>query len=149
LFDVPKANKETADAALQALFSLAGNIELEEAKYQALYSEENDEEEDDNVEGWSDERNTLTKEEKAELDKAIQPVRLVLTKVCCAAFAIKNSSTLILPQWFTTLEELELDEQMMPRDVTTRWNSTYDMVDFACEFREALDAITANRSMNL
>ena len=37
----------------------------------------------------------------------------------------------------------------MPRDVTTRWNSTYDMLKFACTYREAIDKITDDRSMKL
>jgi hypothetical protein len=66
-----------------------------------------------------------------------------------AAFAIKNSSTIILPQWFAILKELKLDERMMPRNVRTHWNSTYDMPDFAYAYRTAFDSITANQSMNL
>jgi hypothetical protein len=38
---------------------------------------------------------------------------------------------------------------MMPRDVSTRWNSTYDMIEFAIEYRAALDTMTADRDMNL
>jgi hypothetical protein len=38
---------------------------------------------------------------------------------------------------------------MMPRDVATRWNSTYDMLVFASEYRAALDTMTADRDMNL
>ena len=38
---------------------------------------------------------------------------------------------------------------MMPRDVQTRWNSTFDMLNFAVEYREALDAITGDRDMKL
>jgi hypothetical protein len=38
---------------------------------------------------------------------------------------------------------------MMPRDVSTRWNSTFDMLRFAVEYREALDTITAERNMKL
>ena len=37
----------------------------------------------------------------------------------------------------------------MPRDVSTRWNSTYDMLKFACTYREAIDKITDDRSMKL
>ena len=37
----------------------------------------------------------------------------------------------------------------MPRDVTTRWNSTYDMVEFAIEYRAAIDSMTAARDLDL
>jgi hypothetical protein len=35
----------------------------------------------------------------------------------------------------------------MPRDVATRWNSTYDMLVFALEYREAIDGISGDRDM--
>jgi hypothetical protein len=38
---------------------------------------------------------------------------------------------------------------MMPRDVSTRWNSTYDMLDFAIKYRPAIDAMTAIRELDL
>jgi hypothetical protein len=38
---------------------------------------------------------------------------------------------------------------MMPRDVTTCWNLTYDMLVFALEYREALDLIMGNQKMKL
>jgi len=65
------------------------------------------------------------------------------------AFAIKNSTTIILPQWFSILRDLETAERMMPRDVTTRWNSTFDMLDFAVDHVTAIDTITADRDMKL
>ena len=37
----------------------------------------------------------------------------------------------------------------MPRDVSTQWNSTYDMLDFATQYCAALDIMTADRDMNL
>jgi hypothetical protein len=37
----------------------------------------------------------------------------------------------------------------MPRDVSTRWNSTYNMLVFALEYREALDIITRDHDMKL
>jgi hypothetical protein len=37
----------------------------------------------------------------------------------------------------------------MPRDVATRWNSTYDMLDFALEYRQAIDSMTAARAFDL
>ena len=38
---------------------------------------------------------------------------------------------------------------MMPRDVSTRWNSTYDMLLFALDFRPAIDSMTATRELGL
>jgi hypothetical protein len=35
----------------------------------------------------------------------------------------------------------------MPRDVTTRWNSTYDMLVFAIEYRKAIDEISGDKEM--
>jgi hypothetical protein len=37
----------------------------------------------------------------------------------------------------------------MPRDVATRWNSTYNMLHFAIEYRKAIDAISGDREMEL
>ena len=37
----------------------------------------------------------------------------------------------------------------MPRDVTTRWNSTFDMLAFAVQYRSAIDNITGDKSANL
>ena len=42
-----------------------------------------------------------------------------------------------------------LNQWMMPRDVTTQWNSTYDMLEFAIEYCEALESITGNQRMKL
>jgi len=36
---------------------------------------------------------------------------------------------------------------MMLRDVTTRWNSTYDMLVFALEYRRAIDKISGDKEM--
>jgi len=38
---------------------------------------------------------------------------------------------------------------MMPRDVTIRWNSMYDMLVVGNEYSEAVDVITGDRNMNL
>jgi len=37
----------------------------------------------------------------------------------------------------------------MPRDVPTRWNSTYDMLEFAIRYHVAIDAMTAVRDFDL
>jgi hypothetical protein len=38
---------------------------------------------------------------------------------------------------------------MMPRDVSTRWNSMFDMLEFALDYRIAIDSISSNRDLNL
>ena len=73
------------------------------------------------------------------------------------AYAIKNSTTILLPRWVQLLEDLAKDAnlsnanpltvRMMPRDVATRWNSTYDMLVFALDYHQAIDEITADRDM--
>lgn len=37
----------------------------------------------------------------------------------------------------------------MPRDVSTRWNSTFDMLHFSLKYRPAIDAMTAMRDLDL
>ncbi len=71
------------------------------------------------------------------------------SQLCKIAFAIKNSSTIILSRWYEVLKELKLDARMMPWDVLTRWNLTFDMLKFAIEYRSAIDTITAEHNMKL
>lgn len=42
-----------------------------------------------------------------------------------------------------------LSSRIMPRDVTTRWNYTYEMLSFAYVYREAYDQVTANKEMKI
>ena len=37
----------------------------------------------------------------------------------------------------------------MPRDVHTRWNSTYDMIEFALVYRQVIDKLTSERGLGL
>jgi hypothetical protein len=55
--------------------------------------------------------------------------------------------TVLFPQWFSILRDLNRPEKMMPRDVTTRWNSTFDMLDFAVEHITAINIITADHKL--
>jgi hypothetical protein len=60
-----------------------------------------------------------------------------------------HSTTIVLPLWFRILEKLELEARKMPRDVATRWNSTFDMLEFALQYRTAIDEIAGNKTANL
>lgn len=76
-----------------------------------------------------------------------------------AAYAIKNSTTLILPEWNAILDRLAADaeaegkkplsKRMMPRDIETRWNYTYEMLSFAYIYREPYNELTSNRDMKM
>jgi hypothetical protein len=56
---------------------------------------------------------------------------------------------LILLKWFSTLQDLKLVSHMMPWDMSTQWNSTYEMLVFAVSYWEVLDIITGDREMKL
>jgi len=79
-FDLPKAKAgEALSDAVEALTLLAGDIETEEVSMGGELAEDN--ESDDDEEGLVDPRDEMTDDEIAELDKSLQPVRLVLVKV--------------------------------------------------------------------
>ena len=51
--------------------------------------------------------------------------------------------------WYKTLAAHRLPPRMMPRDVSTHWNSTFDMLEFAVEYRAAIDTMTGARDFGL
>ncbi|KAF5324406.1 hypothetical protein D9619_011183 [Psilocybe cf. subviscida] len=113
-------------------------------------ADDNDEEDDSSdLTDWQSVTAGMSAEELADLQESVQPVRLLLVKLRKIAFAIKNSSTILLPRWFALLEELKLRSRIMPHDVAMRWNSTFDMLIFALKYRKAIDVITQEREMNL
>lgn len=86
-------------------------------------------------------------------------LRRFLSQLRKAAHAIKNSTTHILPEWFAILDRLAeaaeaegqkpLSRRMMPRDIVTRWNYTYEMLSFAYIYRDAYNELTSNRDMKM
>ena len=46
------------------------------------------------------------------------------------------------PEWKWIVAELKRAPKMIPQDVSTCWNSTFDMLDMALEYQEAVIAMT-------
>ncbi|KAF6744789.1 hypothetical protein DFP72DRAFT_825141 [Ephemerocybe angulata] len=160
LFDPPSVDKTASlDDAQQALQDLAQNLDLEEAETRTQRAQEpgdgaveeglDDEQLDGSVEGWVDERLMLSSAAREKLDADIHPVRMAIVKLRKFAYAVLHSSTLLLPLWFEILESLGLSPRTMPRDVATRWNSTYDMLSFALEYRQAIARMSADADTGL
>ncbi|KIK22155.1 hypothetical protein PISMIDRAFT_103021 [Pisolithus microcarpus 441] len=119
----------------------------------------------DNDEGWVDEIELLTPEELEELEEAILPVKLALAKVsirfwaysyanycfqlCKLAIKLVHSTTILLPVWKSTLKELRQAVTIMPRDVPTRWNSSFNLLEYALNHRKAIDTVTQRRELGL
>jgi len=141
---------------------LAGDIENEEATTRRDFEGGQDNEDDVEFDPCAG----MDVGDEEDLDDNLQPVCTVLVKVtitcsigcvplltaaqlCHLAYAIKNSTTRNLPWWFEILEDLKLSKWMIPRDVVTRWNSTFDMLEFSVKFRPAINKITAKHEMKL
>ncbi|KAH9913382.1 uncharacterized protein B0H18DRAFT_888328, partial [Fomitopsis serialis] len=63
--------------------------------------------------------------------------------------SIHRSPTLLLPSWRKAIEELEMEFRKLPRDVRTRWNSTFRMLVAVLEYREAIEKMTATQANGL
>ena len=80
-----------------------------------------------------------------ELIKDAVIVRVVFSELHQLSLSITRSTTITLPVWRCYCMDLGLKPRILPRDVT-RWNSTFDMLSFALEYRAAIDAITADKT---
>ncbi|KAJ7200180.1 hypothetical protein GGX14DRAFT_372566, partial [Mycena pura] len=56
---------------------------------------------------------------------------------------ILHSSTILLPEWKNLLAELDFAIRVLPRDVKTRWNSTFDMINVILQYRRPVKLFTA------
>ncbi|TFK48643.1 hypothetical protein OE88DRAFT_1614846, partial [Heliocybe sulcata] len=92
-------------------------------------------------EGVVDELNVLDAGRQSEVLKETGAVRNTLTKVRKLSFAVIHSSTIVLPAWCRACKDHGLTPRLIPHDVVTRWNSTYDMVKFALSYRKPVDDI--------
>ncbi|EIW54546.1 uncharacterized protein TRAVEDRAFT_132641 [Trametes versicolor FP-101664 SS1] len=158
-FDVPKAKAtENIDKQDRELYELAADSKEAENEAQdaadvpddtgdtfnplsALHADDED--------GWVDEIAAMTDAKRLQFQERMRPVRMTLTKIRRLAFKIVNSSTILLPAWKKRVAEAGLPERVMPRDVSTHWNSTYDMLIFAIKYCVVVDTVCADRELGL
>ncbi|KAK2460515.1 hypothetical protein APHAL10511_007468, partial [Amanita phalloides] len=91
----------------------------------------------------------LSENECIVLSKSIKPIKLVLAKLHKLAFKLIHSTTILGPVWKQTLTNLKMKYWLMPHDVATQWNLTFNMLDFAIQYQKALDQMTANKKNDL
>jgi hypothetical protein len=56
---------------------------------------------------------------------------------------------LLLPEWEKIVLKQNLKMRIMPRDVSTHWNSTFNMLAFAVKYKDAICTITSHIDCNL
>ncbi|KAF8871331.1 hypothetical protein CPB84DRAFT_1692342, partial [Gymnopilus junonius] len=98
---------------------------------------------------WEDFQGGLMEDKIKDLDVSIQPVRLMLVKLCKFTFTIKNSTTILLPEWYQMLKALKLPECIMPHDVSMQWNLIYDMLEFTTQYHTAINSMMAACNFDL
>ncbi|TFY79033.1 hypothetical protein EWM64_g4980 [Hericium alpestre] len=101
--------------------------------------------EDDGI----DELDALPTADREKLVADTAEVRTTITKIRQLSFAIIHSTTIALPAWRRMCKDLDLKPRLIPHDVVTRWNSTYDMLKFALDYRTAIDKITAEKNLKM
>lgn len=140
-----------------------GEVEGEVEGEGDVGSHEDEEPDADDTDDEVDALEEMSEAERAQFEEDVRPVKLALAKVsipvlpsslrhaahlCVHAqirtlsFKIINSSTKLLPAWKAVCAEKNLPVRLLPRDVRTRWNSTYDMLNFAIEYHDVVNQMT-------
>jgi hypothetical protein len=74
---------------------------------------------------------------------------MIAVQIHKCSFAIVQSTTIALPAWQEVCAWNALPPHLIPHDVTTQWNSTYNMLKVAIAYHAAIDNITADKSVKL
>ena len=80
-FDVYTKRNGPLDNTADEILKLAVDLDLEE-ELSGDNDEDGEQGEDDNYEGWIDERDQMSEEQLEELEDHVQPIRLLLIKAC-------------------------------------------------------------------
>ncbi|KIK90255.1 hypothetical protein PAXRUDRAFT_39407, partial [Paxillus rubicundulus Ve08.2h10] len=58
-----------------------------------------------------------------------------------------HSTTILLPAWWHASIDSHLKPNLLPCDITTRWNSTYDTLVFTLKYQVPIDHITSDKNL--
>ncbi|KAG1839727.1 hypothetical protein DFJ58DRAFT_733175 [Suillus subalutaceus] len=155
-----KAKKKPTDRPVIAssTASLSPRPELVLSRRAVVHTEEEEnalyEDNDNNDDADADNNIVLSAEDEADEtaeDELVpsQKVQDQSAMVHKLAYKIIHSTNIVLPAWHGIQRDLSEPQTLMPRDVATWWNSTFDMLNYALEHREAVDAITQRRDLGL
>ncbi|TFY50403.1 hypothetical protein EVJ58_g11063 [Rhodofomes roseus] len=103
----------------------------------------------DSPDGFYDVRDDLDAASKASAEAEVRPVKMMLLKLRKISISIHRSTTLLLPAWRRLLDEMKMAMRKLPRDVRTRWNSTFRMLEVAVEYRAAIEKMTETQTNGL
>jgi hypothetical protein len=78
-----------------------------------------------------------------------EPHSCCLQQIRKLSFSIIHSTTIALPGWRRACAGHNLAANLIPRDVATRWNSTYDMLSFVLRYHPVIDTVTADKNLKL
>ncbi|PBK86091.1 hypothetical protein ARMGADRAFT_941021 [Armillaria gallica] len=144
-FDIAKKkNDATMSEAEKALQELADDIDVEELETHLQEVEDKQGGEKDDEDSLVDELVAMSVEECKAWEEQVRPAKAILVKLCRLSFKIIKSSTILLPAWYAILNKLKLKQRMLLHDVSTRWNSMYDMLVMALEYKRAVKQITSD-----
>ena len=65
------------------------------------------------------------------------------------AIKIIHSSTKLLLAWIAILKESQLAVRNLPWNITTHWNLTFDILDFALEYQAGMDGIVDQNKLGM
>ncbi|KIM64703.1 hypothetical protein SCLCIDRAFT_114537 [Scleroderma citrinum Foug A] len=117
--------------------------------WQTIAENSEDPLDNDDVEGWVDEIPLLTCEERGTLENQVRPVRIALAKIRKLAFKIIHSTTIVLLAWDATCAEMGFKQKRIPRDVSTHWNSAFNMLDVGISYQDVVEVVTNKRKLRL
>ncbi|KAI0743017.1 hypothetical protein C8Q80DRAFT_1065845, partial [Daedaleopsis nitida] len=142
-------DKEAAeqDADKRELAKLAEGLAEEESMWEGTGTMADDDldDPDDEVDAMQD----MTAEEREQFMEDVRPVKLVMAKLRKFAFKVIHSTNLLLPAWKSAVADLRMPFKLLPRDVRTRWNSTFDMLDAVLRYRAAIDQMCSAKKNGL